>query len=118
LEQEAVMQFIALLLAAYFAVQYIFGDTAGCEEYASKYSCRYLTKNATYDVYYWRNLERQNGSDDRYIGTTTGLAPCRDMAMLHAAAIEPFRNWNERAYICVLKRDGEAVEKHRWRGKT
>lgn len=86
----------------------------GCEEYASNYSCSYVVDKAEYEVWYWENLERDDGSDEKYIGRAVGLAMCENNARAHAASIdEPF---NYRAYICVLMDDGERMEKHRYLG--
>lgn len=82
-----------------------------CEEYASQYSCDFVIKKANYDVYYWRNVSSGNESDNRYIGSTVGLEACKGIAMAHASAIG--EEWNERAYVCGLMKDGNLMEKHR-----
>jgi hypothetical protein len=66
---------------------------------------------ATYDVYYWRNVSDGNVADERLIGSVTGLANCRNMALSHASVIN--ERWSERSYICMLKKDGRNLEKHR-----
>ena len=84
----------------------------GCNQYASDYSCFYVEKLATYDVYYWKKVHLDNPADERYIGTVTGLKDCRDMAMRQANILnEP---WNSRSYICMLMKDGRKMEKHRY----
>jgi hypothetical protein len=40
-----------------------------------------------------------------------GLRACRDAAIKYSAQVG--EDWNERAYVCVLKKDGVPVEKHR-----
>ncbi len=87
------------------------GNDSGCEKYASKFSCSYVENKASYDVYYWRNVSDGNAADERLIGSVTGLANCRNMAISHASAIN--ERWNERSYICMLKKDGRNMEKHR-----
>lgn len=82
-----------------------------CEEYASEYSCDYVIKEATYDVYYWHNLEDDNEADNEFIGSSIGLEACKNLAMNHAYAIK--EEWNDRAYVCGLIEDGNLMEKHR-----
>lgn len=102
---------LAWLAVAYFVYSNWFGEESGCEKYASKYSCSYVENKATYDVYYWRNVYEGNPEDDRFIGSVIGIRECVNLAASYAARIrEP---WNERAYICVLKKDGKNMEKHR-----
>lgn len=90
----------------------LFLSGCGCNQYASDYSCFYVEKLATYDVYYWQKVHLDNPADERYIGTVTGLKDCRDMAMRQANILnEP---WNSRSYICMLMKDGRKMEKHRY----
>jgi hypothetical protein len=85
--------------------------TGDCEKYASEFSCSYVENEAEYEVWYWRNIERDNGADEAYIGRAQGIKMCEDNARAFAASIgEP---WNYRAYVCVLLKDGQRVEKHR-----
>ncbi len=105
------MKLILLLIIGYFIYSNFFGDESGCDKYASKFSCSYVENKATYDVYYWRNVSDGNAADERLIGSVTGLANCRNMAISHASAIN--ERWNERSYICMLKKDGRNMEKHR-----
>ena len=95
----------------YLCYQYFLGEGAGCEKYASKYSCSYVEEKASYDVYYWRNVSRGNSADDRYIGSSIGLAECESLAINYARSIG--ENWNARSYICMLVKDGQNMEKHR-----
>lgn len=82
-----------------------------CDEYASDYSCGYVVDRADYEVFYWRNVQDDDPNDERSIGRVVGLRACKDTAIRYSAAInEP---WNERAYICILLKDGEYMEKHR-----
>ena len=97
---------------AYFAYTHWFGDESGCEKYASKYSCSYVENKATYDVYYWRNVYAGNPADDQFIGAVIGIRDCVNLATRYAAMIH--ETWNERSYICVLKKDGRNMEKHRY----
>jgi len=102
---------IALMgLAAYFLFLFL-SDETGCESYASKYSCKYVKDEATYEVYHWRNVSDNDPNDERYIGSTVGLSNCRDMAIRYARTISD--TWSERSYICALMKDGQRMEKHR-----
>lgn len=96
----------------YFVYTHWFGEESGCEKYASKYSCSYVENKANYDVYYWRNVYEGNPDDDRYIGSVVGIRECVNFAASYAARIQ--EPWNERSYICVLKKDGVNMEKHRY----
>jgi hypothetical protein len=87
------------------------GEESGCDKYASKFSCSYVEKKAAYDVYYWRNLSNGDDKDEKLIGSSVGLSRCRDIAISHANYIH--ERWNERAYICMLVKDGRNLEKHR-----
>lgn len=103
---------ILLIVIAYFVYTHWFGEESGCEKYASKYSCSYVENKANYDVYYWRNVYEGNPADDQFIGAVIGIRDCVNLATRYAATIhEP---WNERSYICVLKKDGRNMEKHRY----
>ena len=105
------MPFIFILILGFFAYQYLFGENSGCERYASKYSCEYVEKKATYSVYYWIRVQDDNPRNERYVGSATGLSSCRDQAIYYSRKIQD--NWSERSYICVLMKDGKAMEKHR-----
>jgi hypothetical protein len=72
-----------------------------------------VEKKAQYEVWYWFNVEANNPSDERYIGITTGLSNCRDMAIFYNRTNESFRSWSSRSYICILMKDGKRMEKHR-----
>ena len=87
------------------------GDESGCEKYSSNFSCGYVEKKASYDVYYWRNVSEGNDEDQKLIGSTVGLAQCKNMAISHAGYIR--ETWNDRSYICMLVKDGKNLEKHR-----
>jgi hypothetical protein len=82
-----------------------------CDEYASSYSCEYLKSEGVYEVWYWRDLQFDDESDNEIIGTAKGLYDCKANAMAFARAIG--EEWNDRAYICVLIDQGERKEKHR-----
>lgn len=105
------IRLIFFIAAVYLCYQYFLGEGAGCKKYASKYSCSYVEEKASYDVYYWRNVSRGNSADDRYIGSSIGLAECESLAINHARSIG--ENWNARSYICMLVKDGQNMEKHR-----
>ncbi len=105
------MKFILFLIIGYFVYSNFFGEESGCDKYASKFSCNYVEKKATYDVYYWRNVYEGNPEDEKYIGSAIGLSQCRDMAVAHSNFIK--ERWTERSYICMLKKDGRSLEKHR-----
>ena len=107
------MPLIIVVIIGYFVYANFFGEESGCDRYASKYSCDYVEKKATYDVWYWFNVRAGNEQDNRYIGTTTGLDACRATAVNYHQVHESFRNWNSRSYICILMKDGTRMEKHR-----
>jgi hypothetical protein len=102
---------ILLLIVGYFAYQYLLGDESGCDKYASSYSCDYVENKASYDVYYWHNVQEGDPRDEKYIGSVVGLSSCQDSAVTYANSINA--RWSSRSYICVLKKDGENMEKHR-----
>lgn len=105
---------ILLLIAG--GMIWAFTSDDGCEEYASEFSCSYVEDDAEYEVWYWRNLERGNSSDNVRIGKAKGIRMCEVNAQAFAAAVgEP---WNYRAYICVLMKDGQRMEKHRNLGEA
>lgn len=83
----------------------------GCDEYASQYSCDYVVNQATYEVWYWKNVFQGNEDDNIYIGSTVGLPECKSVAVNYADSIH--EEWNERSYVCVLMKDGSRQEKHR-----
>ncbi len=82
-----------------------------CEKYASEFSCDFVTNVATYEVFYWKNLQAENPDDERVIGTVKGLIACKSMAQGFAASIN--EEWSDRSYICALVKDGVYAEKHR-----
>jgi len=102
------------------------GGSNGCERYASKFSCEYVERQATYEVWYWKDVGKGNERDERLVGMVTGLANCRDTAIYaHRAEMEYRKrnwtnwsdsddNWSERSYICGLIKDGSRKEKHRY----
>lgn len=103
---------IAFWIGCFYLIYTNFiGEESGCKKYASDFSCSYVEKKANYDVYYWRNLSNGDDKDEKIIGSTVGLSQCRDMAISHANFIS--ERWNERAYICMLVKDGRNLEKHR-----
>lgn len=103
---------IAFWLGCFYLIYTNFiGEESGCDKYASKFSCSYVEKKAKYDVYYWRNVSEGDEEDEKLIGATVGLAQCKNMAIAHANYIH--ERWNERAYICMLVKDGRNLEKHR-----
>jgi hypothetical protein len=106
------MKWLGWIIAACFVYWYFFADRIRCDDYASKFSCRYLENDAQYDVFYWRRVWEDDPEDERLIATVTGLQSCKNAALAYSAQIN--EAWNERAYICVLKKDGAYLEKHRW----
>jgi len=96
----------------YFVYTNFFGEESGCDQYASKFSCSYLLEKASYDVYYWHNLSNNDDNDEKLIGHTTGLLNCKNYAVNYASSIH--EDWNDRAYICMLVKDGANLEKHRY----
>ena len=107
------MPLIFVIIIGYFVYTNFFGDESGCDRYASSYSCEYIEKKAEYEVWYWFNVAEGNASDERYIGTATGLSNCRSVASSYHRINESFRPWNSRSYICILMKDGKRMEKHR-----
>ena len=95
----------------YFLYSTFLGEESGCDKYASKYSCSYVEKKANYDVYYWFDVSAGNAEDEKFIGSTVGLPACKSLAMSYARSHN--QRWNDRSYICVLKKDGRNMEKHR-----
>ncbi len=89
-------------------------SNSGCSRYASQYSCSYVEKSAEYEVWYWRNLDRGDESDNMLIGRAIGLRMCELNARYFAAAInEQFRY---RGYMCALIENEKRMEKHRLLG--
>ena len=105
------MKAIIFIIIAIFVWTNYFGEESGCEKYASKYSCDYVEKKATYEVYYWINVSDGDEKDNKFIGTTVGLLSCRDKAIGYSKSIND--KWTERAYICALMKNGNRMEKHR-----
>ena len=108
-------QAIVFLVLAFWGWQTFFGDKSGCDEYASEYSCKYVTDKATYEVWYWLNVEENNPDDDKFIGTAVGLSACRTRALAYYGQHENFKPWNDRSYICALMDEGRRMEKHRYK---
>jgi len=99
-----------------FAIyHFLISDETGCDAYASKYSCKYVVEKATYDVYYWFNVSEGDPKDEKLIGTVQGLSACFGAAVGYASRFN--QKWSERSYICMLKKDGQNMEKHRYLGK-
>ncbi len=104
----------------------VFNFETGCGRYASRFSCDYVEKQATYEVFYWKDVAKDNPNDEIFVGMATGLSQCRDTAIYaHRDEMERRKrnwnnwtdsndNWTERSYICVLTKDGRRLEKHRW----
>ncbi|WP_256869112.1 hypothetical protein [Sphingobium lactosutens] len=84
---------------------------AGCERYASRYSCDYVESRAEYEVWYWKNVAADNEEDEQLIGRATGLRMCRENAIAHSQAIDD--EFSDRSYICALMENGKRMEKHR-----
>jgi len=102
---------VLLIIVSYFTYQSFWGEESGCDKYSSKYSCDYVENDASYDVYYWSKVQDGNSADEENIGSVTSLGSCKQFAVNYASFInEP---WNERSYICMLKKDGKNMEKHR-----
>jgi hypothetical protein len=92
------------------AAWYFFIKDGECKEYASKYACEFVEKQASYDVYYWTDLDDEK--TENFIGSVVGLAECEAAAIRQASSIN--QAWNNRRYICILKKDGRSMEKHRY----
>lgn len=102
---------IWLILIGVIIYQYFGGSESGCAKYNSKYSCDYVESEASFDVYYWARLEKNDTDDNKYIGTVIGLKTCKSVALRYSESIN--ETWNNRSYICVLYKDGD-IEKHRF----
>jgi hypothetical protein len=100
----------ASLLAAVSLVLNSCG-VGGCSKYASEYSCSYVENRAEYEVWYWRNLDDDDEKDNILIGRAIGLRMCEENARAFATAIG--ETFNYQAYICILMKDGDRMEKHR-----
>ena len=99
---------------------------SGCERYASKFSCSQVEKEATYKVYYWKDVFKGNEKDNMIVGMATGLGQCRHVAIMAHRLEMAHRqlnwsnwsssddNWSSRSYICMLTKDGKDLEKHRY----
>ena len=105
------MKVIFVLIIAFFVWTFYFGEESGCDKYASKYSCDYVEKKATYEVYYWINVSDGDEKDNKYVGSAVGLQNCRDMAIRYSNTVKD--RWSERSYVCGLMKDGNRMEKHR-----
>lgn len=106
------MRLVFWFVVAAGAYWYFLADRIRCDEYASRFTCKHLEEDALYDVFYWVRVQDDDPSNERVIATVTGLQACKNAALGYSAQIgEP---WNERAYVCALKRDGGYAEKHRW----
>lgn len=105
------MRILGILIVSTGIYYFFFSDESGCDKYASRYSCTYVVEKANYDVYYWQRVYAGNPSDERRIGSTIGLAACRDFAIDYSRQVREV--WNERSYICMLVKDGKNMEKHR-----
>lgn len=70
-----------------------------------------MENKATYEVWYWENVEVDDGAENKLIGKAVGLPMCRGNAIAYAEAVGD--DFSERSYICVLIEDGETKEKHR-----
>lgn len=104
---------LPLLVTLGFVIYHLFiDDETGCDTYASKYSCKYIVEEATYDVYYWANVSNGNPDDDKLVGTVKGLPACLAHATEYNNSLK--QKWNERSYVCVLKKAGLNMEKHRY----
>ena len=105
------LRLIIIIVVAYFLYGYFLGEESGCEKYASKFSCTYVEEKATYEVFYWLRLQENNPANEQFVGLAEGLSGCRNMAISYSIAMK--EQWNERAYICALLKDGRRLEKHR-----
>ncbi len=62
-----------VVAVVYFVYTHFFGKNSGCDKHASRYSCSYVKNKATYDVYYWFNVNLNNSEDEKFIGSAVGL---------------------------------------------
>mgnify|MGYP000914464605 CR=1 FL=1 len=101
-----------LVILGFVIYHFFIDDETGCDTYASKYSCKYLVDKANYDVYYWANVSNGDPNDDKLVGTVKGLPACLAYATEYNNSLK--QKWNERSYVCVLKKAGQIMEKHRY----
>jgi len=111
-EMRRLLEILVLTLAFVLAGCDGSGGLASCEDYASRYSCSYVIDDAEYEVWYWRNVADDNEKDNQMVGRAKGLRMCENTARAFAAAIG--EEFNYRAYICHLMKDGRLMEKHRF----
>ena len=104
------MHYLLIALAG-LIYYFFFSDYSGCDKYASDFSCEYVEKKATYDVYYWKNVYENNPADERFIGSVVGINACRDLSRSYSVRVNDA--WTEWSYICMLTKDGKNLEKHR-----
>src|SRR3546814_4614099 len=63
------------LAVAGLAAWWYFGGR-DCDKYASEFSCSYVENDAEYEVWYWRDLESDDGADNILIGKAKGIEMC------------------------------------------
>lgn len=127
MKKYAVLFGICLILYGYYDKIVLSTSPASeqsCYKYASQFSCDFIINKATYQVYYWKDVNNNNNNDEKWVGTATGIRACRDTAVYaHRQEMsrrknynsnwsESDNNWSERSYICVLEKEGR-TEKHR-----
>ena len=88
----------------------------GCQSYASQFSCDFVEKDATYNVYYWKDISKEDPNDEVLIDSVKGLSNCRSAAINYSNQLG--KKWNDRSYICMLVKDGKNLEKHRLLGSS
>jgi hypothetical protein len=112
-------------------VGHIFSSTekdpseGSCPSYASNYNCDYIKTKASYNVYYQKDVKKNDPKDIYFVTSVIGLSNCRDSAIYEHRREMNYRkknwenwtdrddNWSERSYICMLIKDGKPMEKHR-----
>jgi hypothetical protein len=92
--------FFFVLLSALSGCKYL-GD---CDKYYSDYSCKYLDEQASYDVYYYKNIGTDSEQQVRLGIARTGLISCLNIAVNYAIRIN--EKWNGISYTCVMVGQG------------
>lgn len=100
----------------------------GCQDYASDFSCDYIENKATYDVYYWKNLDSDADSNEVYIGQVVGLDNARNLAINYHEKLQQSLKkrhpdhvmvpWSDRMYIGMMLGPNGERQKHRYLGIT
>ena len=107
------MKKIFMLLLTPFLSGCDVADIGGCDKYASKHSCNYVEKEATYNVLFYFPT-RGSDSKEYYVGTSKGLQQCSAEARSYAFQKGGGNANYDWGYICCMQtKDSSCEEKHR-----